>query len=85
MPEIVGNSSIVEHKQLVLKCISVWAESFTTYKWFWNGKIIEGATNERYEKTNVTRRKAGNYSCEVSNGDLKKISDNIFFFFFFYL
>ena len=60
-----------------MKCISVWTESFTTYKWFFNGEIIEGATNERYEKTNVTRREAGNYSCEVSNGFLTKTSDNV--------
>ena len=75
--EIVGNPSIIEHKQLTLKCNSAWTELFTPYEWSFNGEIIEGATNERYEKKNVTRRDAGNYSCEVSNGDLTKASDNI--------
>ena len=74
---IIGNLSIIEQGQLKLRCNSIWTESFTSYQWFFNGKIIKGATNERYEKTNVTRRDAGNYSCEVSNGIHTKASDNV--------
>ena len=68
---------VEEYDVLTLNCSTYGNLPITSYKWFFNGKIIKGATNERYEKTNVTRRDAGNYSCEVSNGIQKKASDNV--------
>eukprot|EP00111_Clytia_hemisphaerica_P024068 TCONS_00070964-protein len=66
-PEISGNSTIIENEQLKLKCTSIWGRSFTSYKWFRNGMVINGATNEIYQTINFERDGASNYSCQVSN------------------
>ncbi|XP_066933314.1 uncharacterized protein [Clytia hemisphaerica] len=74
-PKISGNSTIIDNEQLELKCNSIWGRSFTSYKWFRNGMVINGATNEMYQTINFKREGASHYFCQVSNGILTKTSD----------
>ncbi|XP_066915197.1 receptor-type tyrosine-protein phosphatase S-like isoform X5 [Clytia hemisphaerica] len=76
-PTIAGNTKVNEHDVLSLQCVSTGRPTITTYKWFLNGTEIVDATNQRYEKAGFERSMSGDYSCEVSNGELNQKSDNV--------
>ena len=77
MPKVIGMIKVEEYEILTLNCSTYGNLPITSYKWFWNGKIIEGETEEKYLKTNFSRRDAGNYFCEVLNVLYKKTSESV--------
>jgi len=76
-PTIAGNTKVNEHDVLSLQCVSTGRPTITTYKWFFNGTLINNEDGQRYEKAGFERSMSGDYSCEVSNGELTQKSDNV--------
>ncbi len=48
--------------------------SYTSYQWYLDGAIINGATNQSYDPT-----ENGDYTVEVSSGNCRELSVNFFY------
>lgn len=66
---IVVNTPTVSAKAGTKIVLSVSAneDGFTTYKWFFNGTEVAGATTNEFVKFNASNADAGKYYCEVTN------------------
>ncbi|MBM4151074.1 MAG: T9SS type A sorting domain-containing protein [Ignavibacteria bacterium] len=66
---IVVNTPTVSAKAGTKISLSVSAneDDFTTYKWFFNGSVVSGATTNELVKFNASNADAGKYYCEVTN------------------
>jgi hypothetical protein len=61
------NQAVCEGATLALQCGDTNAVPAPSYRWFWNGTNIAGATNATYALTNIQYNQGGTYSVVVSN------------------
>ncbi|MBM4174032.1 MAG: T9SS type A sorting domain-containing protein [Ignavibacteria bacterium] len=66
---IVVNTPTVSVKSgaKIILTVNANEDGFTTYKWFFNGTEVSGATTNELVKFNASNADAGKYYCEVTN------------------
>lgn len=68
-PTIVVGKPTVDAKtgEKIVLTVNANEDGVTTYKWFFNGTEIPGATTNEFVKFNASNADAGKYYCEVTN------------------
>jgi hypothetical protein len=67
----------VKTGEKLMLAVNANEDGVTTYKWFFNGTEIAGATTNEYVKFNASNADAGKYYCEVTNACGTSKSDEI--------